>query len=159
MRRMGDDMHLPPASSPPNGGWAEVGGRARRAVALARYMRRPAEGESAALRGRHDLKLWLRRGASPQDLLTPGLRMAANTRRHRLEDSVRRRLRQLPPSALRDGPHAARLDCCVDLNRLFNERTGGGGALQQGQWTKLLSSAGLAAAPEDGLNVTECSVV
>jgi hypothetical protein len=61
---------------------------------------------------------------------------------------------KLPLGVLTEGPHAIRLDCAVNLNRLFNERFSFGN-MSPVAFNKLLLAAGVALTQEDSQSVQQ----
>mmetsp|Transcript_32352 Transcript_32352/g.37963 ORF Transcript_32352/g.37963 Transcript_32352/m.37963 type:complete len:2112 (+) Transcript_32352:48-6383(+) len=150
MRRLDDEMHFAPSCRGEQG-WGEVGGRSKSSVPLVRSMRRVEDDDTDevqdSIKGR-DAKLWCRRNMHPSDRLSLYLKWSQGQKRRELDKSVKRGLRQLPLGVLSEGPHAVRLDCAVNLNRLFNERFSFGN-MNLAAFNKLLVAAGLALNLED----------
>lgn len=66
-------------------------------------------------------------------------------------------LSKLPLGVLCEGPHAVRLDCAVNLNRLFNERFSLGN-MSPVAFKQLLLAAGVALSLEDSNSVSLSAV-
>lgn len=174
MRRMDDEMHFPPAVKGDHG-WKEVGGRSKSSVPLVRSLRRVDDDDTdesqGYIKGR-DIKLWSKQASCPFDRLSACLKWSVGQKRRELDKNVKRGLRQvtfvkvcmhfcltfffffqLPLGVLTEGPHALRLDCAVNLNRLFNERFSFGN-MSPMAFNKLLLAAGIALTQEDSHSVT-----